>query len=40
MSASTMHFAGRLSLARVGQEALRQVLNLHGFTVIETGQEL
>ena len=40
MNASTTHFAGRLSLAHLGQEALRQVLNLRGFTVIETGQEL
>jgi hypothetical protein len=40
MNASTTHFSGRLSLARLRQEALRQVLNLRGFTVIETEQEL
>ena len=36
----THTFGQRLALARQGQEALRQVLAMHGFSVTETGQEL
>ena len=36
----TQTFEGRMALARQGQAALRQVLNMQGFTVAETGQEL
>jgi hypothetical protein len=37
---STRTFEDRMKLARQGQEALRQVLAMQGFAVVETGQEL